>query len=152
MNEAGFRETKGGVDLNGKMGFRANSGVTYPEPPMYTGKTLFAQLMDFLPWTTFTRIVERHGGDRYVKSLACTEQFRVMAFAQLTCARTCATSKSASRRGRPSATTWDSGRRSSVRRWPMPTSRETGAYYSAWASAHSGSECFRVSMPNSPSA
>ena len=51
---------------------------------MNTGKTLFAQLMDFLPWTTFTRIVERHGGDRYVKSLACTDQFRVMAFAQLT--------------------------------------------------------------------
>ena len=51
---------------------------------MNTGKTLFAQLMDFLPWTTFTRIVERRGGDRYVKSLACTEQFRVMAFAQLT--------------------------------------------------------------------
>jgi len=51
---------------------------------MNLGKTLFAQLMDFLPWTTFTRIVERHGGDRYVKSLACTEQFRVMAFAQLT--------------------------------------------------------------------
>lgn len=50
---------------------------------MNTGKTLFAQLMDFLPWTTFTRIVERRGGDRYVKSLACTEQFRVMAFAQL---------------------------------------------------------------------
>lgn len=51
---------------------------------MNTGKTLFAQLMDFLPWTTFTRIVERHGGDRYVKLLACTEQYRVMAFAQLT--------------------------------------------------------------------
>ena len=51
---------------------------------MNIGKTLFAQLMDFLPWTTFARIVERHGGDRYVKSLACTEQFRVMAFAQLT--------------------------------------------------------------------
>jgi len=51
---------------------------------MNTGKTLFAQLMDFLPWTTFARIVEGHGGDRYVKSLACTEQFRVMAFAQLT--------------------------------------------------------------------
>ena len=51
---------------------------------MNTGKTLFAQLMDFLPWTTFTRIVDRHGGDRYAKSLACTEQFRVMAFAQLT--------------------------------------------------------------------
>jgi hypothetical protein len=27
------------------------------------GKTLFAQLMDFLPWSTFTRIVARYGGD-----------------------------------------------------------------------------------------
>jgi len=51
---------------------------------MNTGKTLFAQLMDFLPWTTFARIVERYGGDRYVKSLCCAEHFRVMAFAQLT--------------------------------------------------------------------
>lgn len=51
---------------------------------MYTGKTLFAQLMDFLPWTTFARIVERYSGDRYVKSLRCAEHFRVMAFAQLT--------------------------------------------------------------------
>ncbi len=51
---------------------------------MNTGKTLFAQLMDFLPWSTFARLVERHGGDRYVKSLTCAEQFRVMAFAQLT--------------------------------------------------------------------
>jgi hypothetical protein len=51
---------------------------------MYTGKTLFAQLMDFLPWTTFARIVERYEGDRYVKSLRCAEHFRVMAFAQLT--------------------------------------------------------------------
>jgi IS4 transposase len=55
-----------------------------PEPPMNTGKTLFAQLMDFLPWTTFTRIVDRYGGDRYVKSLTCAEQFCVMVFAQLT--------------------------------------------------------------------
>jgi hypothetical protein len=51
---------------------------------MNTGKTLFAQLMDFLPWTTFARLVNRYGGDRYVKSLSCAEQFRVMAFAQLT--------------------------------------------------------------------
>ena len=33
---------------------------------MNTGKTLFAQIMDFLPWTTFTRLVSRYGGDRYV--------------------------------------------------------------------------------------
>ena len=51
---------------------------------MNTGKTLFAQLMDFLPWTTFARLVDRHRGNRYVKSLTCAEQFRVMAFAQLT--------------------------------------------------------------------
>jgi len=51
---------------------------------MNIGKTLFAQLMDFLPWSTFARIVARHGGDRYVKSLNCTDQFRAMAFAQLT--------------------------------------------------------------------
>ena len=51
---------------------------------MNTGKTLFAQLMDFLPWKTFHRIVDRCDGDRYVKSLNCAEQFRIMAFAQLT--------------------------------------------------------------------
>ncbi len=50
---------------------------------MYTGKTMFAQLMDFLPWTTFTRIVERYGGDRRVRTLSCAEQYRAMAFAQL---------------------------------------------------------------------
>jgi Domain of unknown function (DUF4372)/Transposase DDE domain len=51
---------------------------------MYAGKTLFAQLMDFLPWTSFERIVQRYGGDHRVRTLRCAEQFRVMAFAQLT--------------------------------------------------------------------
>jgi hypothetical protein len=51
---------------------------------MYTGKTLFAQLMDFLPWSTFARIVARYDGDRAVRTLSCAEHFRVMAFAQLT--------------------------------------------------------------------
>jgi hypothetical protein len=50
---------------------------------MYVGKTLFAQLMDFLPWKTFHRIVARYGGDHRVRTLSCAEQFRVMAFAQL---------------------------------------------------------------------
>ena len=40
---------------------------------MNTGKTLFAQLMDFLPWTTFTRIVDRYGGDHRVRTLSCAE-------------------------------------------------------------------------------
>jgi hypothetical protein len=51
---------------------------------MNVGKTLFAQLMDFLPWTTFARYVARYGGDKGVRTLNCAEQFRVMAFAQLT--------------------------------------------------------------------
>ena len=41
--------------------------------------------MDFLPWTTFTRIVDRYGGDHRVRTLSCAEQYRSMAFAQLTC-------------------------------------------------------------------
>lgn len=51
---------------------------------MNMGKTLFAQIMEFVPWTSFARIVARYGGDSGVRSLACTEQFRAMAFAQLT--------------------------------------------------------------------
>ena len=50
---------------------------------MYTGKTMFAQLMEFLPWTTFTRIVTRYRGDHRVRRLSCSEQYRAMAFAQL---------------------------------------------------------------------
>ena len=51
---------------------------------MYAGKTLFAQIMDFLPWKTFRRLVSRHEGNRGVRTLSCAEQFRVLAFAQLT--------------------------------------------------------------------
>ena len=51
---------------------------------MYVGKTLFAQLMDCLPWTTFSRIVARYGGDFRVRTLPCAEHFRILAFAQLT--------------------------------------------------------------------
>ena len=51
---------------------------------MYTGKTLFAQLMDYLPWTTFTRIVDRYDGNHRIRTLPCAEHFRVLAFAQLT--------------------------------------------------------------------
>ena len=40
--------------------------------------------MDFVPWTSFERIVLRYGGDVRVRSLRCSEQFRVMAFAQMT--------------------------------------------------------------------
>jgi hypothetical protein len=51
---------------------------------MNEGKTLFAQLMEFVPWTSFGRIVQRWDGNNGVRSFNCAEQFRVMAFAQLT--------------------------------------------------------------------
>lgn len=51
---------------------------------MYAGKTLFAQVMRFLPWTTFARIVDRYDGDRKARALRSTEHYRAMAFAQLT--------------------------------------------------------------------
>jgi len=51
---------------------------------MYAGQLVFAQLMEHLPWQTFRRIVERYGGDRRVRGFSCANQFRCMAFAQLT--------------------------------------------------------------------
>jgi hypothetical protein len=51
---------------------------------MNTGKTLFTQLMDFLPWSTFDRIVARYEGNRGVRKLSCAAQYQIMAFAQLT--------------------------------------------------------------------
>ena len=51
---------------------------------MNAGKTLFAQIMEFVPWTSFARIVQRYGGNSGVRTLSCAEQFRAMAFAQLT--------------------------------------------------------------------
>jgi hypothetical protein len=51
---------------------------------MNAGKTLFSQLMDCLPWSTFARIVARYHGDHSVQTFPCAEQYRAMAFAQLT--------------------------------------------------------------------
>ena len=51
---------------------------------MNAGKTLFAQVMEYVPWKTFGRIIERHGGDAGVRTLSCADLFRVMVFAQLT--------------------------------------------------------------------
>ena len=69
------------MTLTGSASLAALAG---PEGRMYVGKTLFAQVMDFLPWKTFHRIVSRYGGDHRVRTLTCAEQLRCMAFAQLT--------------------------------------------------------------------
>jgi hypothetical protein len=51
---------------------------------MHIGQTLFSQVMDFVPWTSFNRIITKYQGDRDTRTLRCTEHFRVMAFAQVT--------------------------------------------------------------------
>lgn len=51
---------------------------------MYTGKTVFSQLMSFLPRNEFQQCVQRYKGNYKVKSFTCLEQFYCMAFAQLT--------------------------------------------------------------------
>src|SRR5258707_10832379 len=51
---------------------------------MNSGKTIFSQLMDFLPIYEFRKCVERYKGNYKLKSFSCWDQFLCMAFAQLT--------------------------------------------------------------------
>lgn len=51
---------------------------------MNTGKTIFKQIMDFLPLYEFRRCVKRYRGNRKVISFSCFDQFLCMAFAQIT--------------------------------------------------------------------
>ena len=50
---------------------------------MNSGKTIFSQLMDFLPTYEFRQCVERYHGNYKIKSFSCWDQFLCMAFAQL---------------------------------------------------------------------
>ena len=52
---------------------------------MYAGQFVFSQVMDHLPMHSFRRCIHRYGGNRYIKSFSCLDQFLCMAFAQLTC-------------------------------------------------------------------
>ncbi len=95
---------------------------------MNTGKALVAQLMDFLPWTTFTRIVDQYGGDHRVRMLSCAEQYRAMAFAQLTYWESLRDIETCLSVQAPKL--YHMGFRQPVRRvarWPMPTKGATGA-------------------------
>ena len=51
---------------------------------MHQGKLVFAQLMLYLPLSTFRRCVADHNGEHKVKDFSCLDQFFAMAFAQLT--------------------------------------------------------------------
>jgi Domain of unknown function (DUF4372)/Transposase DDE domain len=51
---------------------------------MNTGKTIFSQIMEFLPIYEFRKCVAQYQGDYKVLSFSCMDQFLCMAFAQLT--------------------------------------------------------------------
>ena len=51
---------------------------------MHQGRLVFAQLMLYLPLSTFRRCVADHRGEHKVKDFSCLDQFFAMAFAQLT--------------------------------------------------------------------
>src|SRR6266568_1632053 len=51
---------------------------------MNAGRTVFSQLIEFLPHQEFQKCVACYAGDRYLKNLSCWDQFLSMAFAQLT--------------------------------------------------------------------
>src|SRR6516225_11475898 len=51
---------------------------------MNTGRTVFSQLMDYLPTYEFQKCVNRYSGDYRSRNLSCRDQFLAMAFAQLT--------------------------------------------------------------------
>jgi Domain of unknown function (DUF4372)/Transposase DDE domain len=51
---------------------------------METGRSVFAQLIDFLPRYDFQQCVQRYRGNYKIKTFSCWDQFLCMAFAQLT--------------------------------------------------------------------
>lgn len=51
---------------------------------MNQGKTVFSQIIDFLPQKKFRQCVNRYNGNHRVRSFTCYSQFLCMAFAQLT--------------------------------------------------------------------
>jgi len=51
---------------------------------MNSGRTVFAQLIEFLPVREFRKCVDRYRGEYKVQKFTCLDQFLCMAFAQLT--------------------------------------------------------------------
>ena len=62
---------------------RASFPLVAQHGGMNDGKSIFSQLIGFLPDCEFRSCVARYDGDRYTKKLFCWEQFLAMAFAQL---------------------------------------------------------------------
>jgi len=93
--------------------------------PLFTGH-------GFVPWTSFDRIVRKYGGDVRVRTLRCTEHFRVMAFAQVTYRESLRDIEACLGAQPSKLCSMGCVNLSRSRRWPMPTSYVIGAYGSIW--------------------
>ena len=87
---------------------------------MNSGKTLFAQVMEFVPWTSFNRIVDRYAGDARVSALPSTEHFRIMAYAQLTWRESLRDIEATLVPIPPNSTPWGCVKRCGAPHLPMP--------------------------------
>ena len=91
---------------------------------MNSGRTIFAQVMDFLPLMEFRRCVERYRGDYKVQSFSCWDQFLCLAFAQLTYRESLRDIEACLRAQQPKL--YHMGFRGQVSRKHTPTSIATG--------------------------
>jgi transposase len=51
---------------------------------MYVGKTIFSQIINFMPMYEFHKCVQRYNGNYKMRSFSCLDQYLCLAFAQLT--------------------------------------------------------------------
>ena len=94
---------------------------------MNPGRTVFSQLLEFLPTYQFQICVDRYQGNRYVKEFSCWDQFLCLAFAQLTDRRSLRDIETCLRAQQPKL--YHMGFRGQFLATPsqMPTSIATGA-------------------------
>ena len=94
---------------------------------MYSGKLVFAQVMDHLPMHTFRRAVSRYGGKPFTSSpFRATASFCAWRSPNLRIGRVCEISRSACVRSDRSSITWAFAARCRATPWPMRTSDATG--------------------------
>jgi hypothetical protein len=51
---------------------------------MNSGKTIFSQLINYIPKAYFDKMVLKYNGNRRLRTFSCWDQYLSMAFAQLT--------------------------------------------------------------------
>ena len=94
---------------------------------MNKGKTIFAQVMEFLPMSAFRNCVARYGGEHNVRTFTSLDQFLCLAFAQLTYRESLRDIETCLRAMRPKLYHMGIRGKISRARWPTPTRRGTGA-------------------------